>query len=160
MPLPKDVEETELFGDTLGHKFTDEDIIATSIDENEPRSSLKQVVVVSSSVIDGLYITYHQGTGANRPTLPRQHGTSKDAKGVNLTSIAIDLDEFDKLVDVTGTYGEFPNFGLGGTQLSFVKLNTKTGPRGPASNIPASVPSPILGRTTLPAAAVYQPVHI
>ncbi|KAJ7888884.1 hypothetical protein B0H14DRAFT_2562037 [Mycena olivaceomarginata] len=42
MPLPKDVEETELFGDTLGHKFTDEDIIATSIDENEPRSSLKQ----------------------------------------------------------------------------------------------------------------------
>ncbi|KAJ6560585.1 hypothetical protein DFH09DRAFT_1316604 [Mycena vulgaris] len=117
---------SQLFGAHLGDAFNDlTTLVGNATVTTDDVPSIKAITFRYGSVIDGLGVTYAQGTGQDLTTI--SHGTSLTAVESGLMNSTLTLGTNETITAVSGQTGVHSPYGVRVLQLSFTISNSFTG---------------------------------
>ncbi|KAF7339126.1 hypothetical protein MVEN_01989300 [Mycena venus] len=120
------ISTSQLFGSNAGDAFNDLTTFVgngTVTTDNVP--SIKAITFRYGSVIDGLGVTYVQGTGQDLTTI--SHGTSLTNTEAGLMNSTVTLGTNETITAVSGQTGNHSPYGVRVLQLSLTISNSFTG---------------------------------
>ncbi|KAJ7718377.1 hypothetical protein B0H14DRAFT_3901121 [Mycena olivaceomarginata] len=115
-----------LFGSDAGDAFNDlTTLVGNGAVTTDNVPSIEAITLRYGSVIDGLAVTYAQGTSQDLTTI--SHGTSLTATQSGLMNRTVTVGTNETLTAVSGQTGFHTSFGVRVLQLSFTISNSFTG---------------------------------
>ncbi|KAJ6618517.1 hypothetical protein B0H10DRAFT_2217647 [Mycena sp. CBHHK59/15] len=119
-----------LFGADTGDAFNDlTTLVVNGTVTTDDVPSIQAITFRYGSVIDGLAVTYAQGTGQDLTTI--SHGTSLTAVDSGLKNSTVTLGTNETITAVSGQTGFHTSFGVRVLQLSLTISNSFTGASRP-----------------------------